>query len=218
MMHFRFLILLFLLLAASAGSIADSQVYIWQRVWNDGHKAALRQSHGLFSTLRVLGLQIHPREGARIARVDTLLLQQDGRPVWLVVRLDGSLAQLDAAAILPQIQSIIARWRSAGVNLTAIEIDYDAPTSRLADYQHLLTSLRQALPSDVTLSITALPTWLSSPQLPALLAAVDSSSCTAYCRRSRGCLTRRWPCAGAGYMRRSLRIRFTWRYRPMVPR
>lgn len=175
MMHFRFLILLFLLLAASAGSIADSQVYIWQRVWNDGHKAALRQSHGLFSTLRVLGLQIHPREGARIARVDTLLLQQDGRPVWLVVRLDGSLAQLDAAAILPQIQSIIARWRSAGVNLTAIEIDYDAPTSRLADYQHLLTSLRQALPSDVTLSITALPTWLSSPQLPALLAAVDSS-------------------------------------------
>lgn len=89
MMRFHFLIPL-LLLAASTRSIADSQVYIWQRVWQDGHAAALRESHDLFSTLRVLGLQIHPREGARIARVNTSLLQRDGRPVWLVFRLDGS--------------------------------------------------------------------------------------------------------------------------------
>lgn len=175
MMRFHFLIPLLLLLAVSARSIADSQVYIWQRVWQDGHAAALRESHDLFSTLRVLGLQIHPREGARIAQVNTSLLQRDGRPVWLVVRLDGSLTQLDAAAILPQIKSIIARWRSDGVNLTATEIDYDAPTSRLADYQQLLRALRQELPSDMTLSITALPTWLSSLQLLPLLAVVDSS-------------------------------------------
>ncbi|WP_227852706.1 DUF3142 domain-containing protein [Klebsiella oxytoca] len=174
-MHLRFLLPLFLLLATCAGSIADNQVYIWQRVWKDDHKTALRQSHELFSTLRVLGLQIHPQEGSRIARVDTPLLQQDGRPVWLVVRLDGSLTQLDAAAILPQIQSIITHWRGAGVKLTAIEIDYDAPTSRLTDYQQLLALLRQALPPDLTLSITALPAWLSSAHLPDLLAAVDSS-------------------------------------------
>ncbi|MEQ5194402.1 MULTISPECIES: hypothetical protein [Klebsiella] len=94
MMRFRFLIPLLLLLATSARSIADSLVYIWQRVWQrvwqGGHAAALRESHDLFSTLRVLGLQIYPREGARIARVNTSLLQRDGRPVWLVVRLDGS--------------------------------------------------------------------------------------------------------------------------------
>ena len=175
MMHARFFMLLFLLLVVSGHSVADSQVYIWQRVWNAGHETALRQSHDLFSTLRVLGLQIHPQEGSRIARVDTPLLQQDGRPVWLVVRLDGSLTQLDAAAIIPQIKTIIDRWRSAGVNLTAIEIDYDAPTSRLVEYQRLLAALRQALPSEMALSLTALPTWLSSPQLPALLATVDSS-------------------------------------------
>lgn len=175
MKRLRLLIALFLLLAAGARCIADSQVYIWQRVWNDRHAAALGESHDLFSTLRVLGLQIHPEEGARVARVNTALLQRDGRPVWLVVRLDGSLTQLDATAILPQIKQILARWRSAGVNLTAIEIDYDAPTSRLADYRHLLIALRQALPSEMTLSITALPTWLSSPQLPPLLAVVDSS-------------------------------------------
>lgn len=40
----------------------------------------------LFATLRVLGIQFHPQEGVRLARVNTSLLQQDGRPVWLVVR------------------------------------------------------------------------------------------------------------------------------------
>lgn len=125
----------FLLLAASAGAFADSQVYIWQRVWNDQHKTALRQSQALFATLRVLGIQFHPQEGVRLARVNTSLLQQDGRPVWLVVRLDGSLTQLDITTMLPQIKRLVTHWRKAGVNLTAIEIDYDAPTSRLSDYQ-----------------------------------------------------------------------------------
>ncbi|MDS7875722.1 MULTISPECIES: DUF3142 domain-containing protein [Klebsiella] len=69
----------------------------------------------------------------------------------------------------------MARWRSDGVNLTAIEIDYDAPTSRLADYQKLLRALRQELPSDITLSITELPTWISSPLLLPMLAVVDST-------------------------------------------
>ena len=59
----------FLLLAASAGALADSQVYIWQRVWNDQHKTALQQSQALFATLRVLGIQFHPQEGVRLARL-----------------------------------------------------------------------------------------------------------------------------------------------------
>lgn len=130
---------------------------------NDQHKTALQQSQALFATLRVLGIQFHPQEGVRLARVNTSLLQQDGRPVWLVVRLDGSLTQLDTTTMLPQIKRLVTHWRKAGVNLTAIEIDYDAPTSRLSDYQRLLMAMRQGLPSDITLSITALPTWLTSP-------------------------------------------------------
>ncbi|PMZ64106.1 DUF3142 domain-containing protein, partial [Pseudomonas sp. GW247-3R2A] len=38
-----------------------------------------------------------------------------------------------------------------------------------------LTHLRTALPTALPLSITALPAWLDSPELPALLATVDSS-------------------------------------------
>ena len=97
----------FLLLAVCAGALADSQVYIWQRVWNDQHKTALQQSQALFATLRVLGIQFHPQEGVRLARVNTSLLQQDGRPVWLVVRLDGSLTQLDTTTMLPQIKRLV---------------------------------------------------------------------------------------------------------------
>lgn len=69
-----------------------------------------------------------------------------------------SLTQLDTTTMLPQIKRLVTHWRKAGVNLTAIEIDYDAPTSRLSDYQRLLMAMRQGLPSDITLSITALPT------------------------------------------------------------
>lgn len=98
MINFRCSGLLFLRLAASAEALADSQVYIWQRVWNDRHKAALRQSQDLFSTLRVLGIQFHPQEGVRLAHVNTSLLQQDGR-----------LTQLDAATILSPIQRLVAQ-------------------------------------------------------------------------------------------------------------
>ena len=202
MMHARFFMLLFLLLAVSGHSVADSQVYIWQRVWNAGHEKALRQSHDLFSTLRVLGLQIHPQEGSRIARVDTPLLQQDGRPVWLVVRLDGSLTQLDAAAILPQIQSIIDRWRSAGVNLTAIEIDYDRPPRASSNTSvYLLHYARRCLQTSSSASPRCRPGSLHRNFLRYWQrSTVPCCNCTACCRRSRVCLTRCKRCAGAGNM------------------
>lgn len=57
---------------------------------------------------------------------------------------DGSLTQLDTTTMLPQIKRLVTHWRKAGVNLTAIEIDYDAPTSRLSDYQRLLMAMRRA--------------------------------------------------------------------------
>ena len=43
----------------------DQQVYIWQRLWTAQHEHALKQSRNLFSTLRILGLQVHPQEGIR---------------------------------------------------------------------------------------------------------------------------------------------------------
>ena len=73
----------------------DQQVYVWQRVWTPQHADALTHSRDLFGALRVLALQVHPREGWREIPADLSLLKQDGRPLWLVARLDGQLPQLD---------------------------------------------------------------------------------------------------------------------------
>jgi len=56
-----------------------------------------------------------------------------------------------------------------------VEIDHDCASARLPAYADLLAALRPTLPPGLALSITALPTWLKSPHLEALLRQVDSS-------------------------------------------
>lgn len=153
----------------------DNQVYVWQRVWTPQHAAALAQSRDLFSASRVLGLQVHPREGWREIPVNLSLLKQDGRPLWLVVRLDGQLAQLDESAIRQRLLKQVQQWQAAGLQVIGVEIDHDAATARLHDYQHFLQQLRQQLPRSLQLGITALPTWIDSAALPSVLQQVDSS-------------------------------------------
>ncbi|CAI1169129.1 DUF3142 domain-containing protein [Serratia grimesii] len=153
----------------------DNQIYVWQRVWTPQHTAALAQSRDLFPVLRVLGLQAHPREGWREIPVNLPLLKQDGRPLWLVMRLDGQLAQLDESVIRQRLLETVQQWQRAGLHVTGIEIDHDAATARLPDYQHFLQQLRQQLPYTLELGITALPTWIGSAALPGILQHVDSS-------------------------------------------
>ena len=153
----------------------DQQVYIWQRQWTPAHEGALSDSRGDFSTLRILALQAFPGEGWVRARINPALLKADGRPVIAVVRLDGQLRSLNQGEILAQIQQVLTDWTEQGVIISGVEIDHDAGTARLPEYQKLLVHLRSALPTSLTLSITALPSWLNSRALPALLASVDSS-------------------------------------------
>ena len=153
----------------------DQQLYIWQRQWTPAHAEALAQSRGGFSTLRVLALQNHPQAGWRRAQIDAELLKTDARPLIAVVRLDGQLKQLDPSDSIQQILQVAADWQAQGLVLAGVEIDHDAGTAKLPAYRQFLQALRAALPSSLKLSITALPAWLDSPQLPGLLAQVDSS-------------------------------------------
>lgn len=157
------------------GAPLDQQLYIWQRQWTPAHGPALAQSRGDFSTLRVLALQAFPQAGWSRARIDAGLLKEDGRPLIAVIRLDGQLPQLDQADVTSRIQQLLADWQALGLTLSGVEIDHDAATARLPAYQAFLAQLRGALPATLKLSITALPSWLGSPQLPGLLATVDSS-------------------------------------------
>ncbi|PVZ61671.1 DUF3142 domain-containing protein [Pseudomonas sp. B1(2018)] len=153
----------------------DQQLYVWQRQWTPAHDAALRDSHADFSTLRVLALQAFPNAGWSRARIDPVLLTRDGRPVIAVVRLDGQLKALDQQEITAQIRQVISDWQGQGLNLAGVEIDHDAGNARLPSYREFLAHLREALPTSLPLSITALPSWLDSRELPALLSTVDSS-------------------------------------------
>ncbi|WP_337961743.1 DUF3142 domain-containing protein [Pseudomonas sp. Gutcm_11s] len=180
MLHCLYRPLIVLLLAGLAAcsdehAPLDQQLYIWQRQWLPSHANALTQSRADFSTLRVLALQAHPQAGWSRALVDAELLRRDGRPLIAVVRLDGQLPQLDGAEIGRQITRLLADWRAAGLPLRGLEIDHDCASARLPAYAELLRELRRQLPSELQLSITALPAWLSSSALEEVLAAVDSS-------------------------------------------
>ncbi|MHC8289827.1 DUF3142 domain-containing protein [Pseudomonas sp. XS1P51] len=153
----------------------DQQLYVWQRQWTPAHDAALTDSRADFSTLRVLALQAFPQAGWSRARIDPALLKRDGRPLIAVIRLDGQLKSLDRDEVTAQIQQVLSDWQGLGLNLSGVEIDHDAGNARLPAYREFLTHLRAVLPSSVALSITALPAWLDSPELPALLSTVDSS-------------------------------------------
>ncbi|MNH89210.1 hypothetical protein D3C73_417260 [compost metagenome] len=153
----------------------DQQLYVWQRQWTPAHDAALRDSRADFSTLRVLALQAFPEAGWSRARIDPVLLRHDGRPVIAVVRLDGQLKALDQEEVAAQIRQVISDWQGQGLNLAGVEIDHDAGNARLPSYREFLAHVREALPTSLPLSITALPSWLDSRELPALLSTVDSS-------------------------------------------
>ncbi|CAI8950227.1 DUF3142 domain-containing protein [Pseudomonas sp. IT-P253] len=153
----------------------DQQLYVWQRQWTLAHEAALKDSRADFSTLRVLALQAFPWAGWHRARIDPALLKRDGRPLIAVIRLDGQLKSLDQDDVTAQIQQVLSDWQGQGLMVSGVEIDHDAGSARLPAYREFLTHLRTVLPASVPLSITALPAWLDSPELSALLSTVDSS-------------------------------------------
>lgn len=153
----------------------DQQLYIWQRQWTVDHEVALRDSRTDFSTLRVLALQVFPQAGWSRALIDPVLLKIDGRPLIAVIRIDGQLKSLDQDEITGQVQQLVKDWQAKGLQLAGVEIDHDAGIARLPAYREFLAHLRDVLPTALPLSITALPAWLDSPELPKLLSTVDSS-------------------------------------------
>ena len=149
--------------------------YIWQRIWTPEHRGVLANSHELFAELRVLAAQLQPGEGWSEVNVDLDALHIDGRKVRPVIRLDGRLSALDANDIAARSAQVIADWHTAGVNVDGIEIDFDGPSARLAEYVQLLDALRAKLPHAAVLSITVPPDWIGAKGLPALLERADET-------------------------------------------
>ncbi|HEY2344308.1 MAG TPA: DUF3142 domain-containing protein [Xanthomonadaceae bacterium] len=161
--------------ATTAPTTLGEGVYVWQRVWLPANLMALADSKTLFGELRILAAQDQPGEGWVDARVDLPSLKSDARAMRPVVRLDGRLPSLDANEVAGKAVELVTKWREAGVLVDGVEIDFDCATSRLDDYAKLLAAIKAKLPSDATLSITALPSWLDAPGLAGVLAQADEA-------------------------------------------
>jgi Protein of unknown function (DUF3142) len=68
------------------------------------------------------------------------------------------LTAATASAIAKRYRALVAT-AGAGVHISGLQIDYDCPTRALASYAGFLKQLRQGLPGDASLSITALLDW-----------------------------------------------------------
>ena len=161
--------------AVPNGTGLASSVYVWQRAWMPVNVTALNDSKAVFSELRVLAAQQQPGEGWIDARVDLDALKSDGRAVRQVIRIDGRMPTLDTNAIVKRAHDLVAKWRAAGVHVDGVEIDFDCPSSRLAEYAKLLAAIKPQLPNDATLSVTALPAWIGAPGLADVLAQSDEA-------------------------------------------
>jgi hypothetical protein len=150
------------------------EAYVWQRAWTPAVSTAVLDQAPAFAGWRVLGLQVTGTQQIT-TRPDLAALAASARPVRLVVRIEGARLRPAVASLVTMLQPQIAHWRAAGVVLVGIEVDHDCATAALVDYADWLQELRAALPRDLTLSITALPSWLESAALDGVLAAVDES-------------------------------------------
>jgi len=159
----------------STPALLPQQAYIWQRHWTPALIRAMHDSEPLLTGWRVLGAELSAQNDWLQTAPDWSALQASAQPLSLVVRIDGQLNELHDTATIGRITALVAQWQQHGVTLATVEIDHDCATARLPAYTQFLRQLRLALHTDIALSITALPTWLDSPQLPALLAVPQQS-------------------------------------------
>ncbi|RQO55612.1 DUF3142 domain-containing protein [Paucibacter sp. KBW04] len=157
----------------------SQEAYIWQMLWQEPLRAALREASeesqgAALRRWRVLMSHIAADGSQRFAAVDAAALQATGKGVVAVVRIEGQLQRLDPARLRAAVLATVARARAQGLRLEALEIDHDCATARLRQYREFLQSLRaEAALAGLPLLITALPAWLGSRELPALWQQVD---------------------------------------------
>ncbi|HUA24551.1 MAG TPA: DUF3142 domain-containing protein [Steroidobacteraceae bacterium] len=162
---------------AGCGSRSEAplsqQAYVWQRTWTSAVSQAVRDVPRSVSVWRVLVAETDATGGWRRFDPDVTALESGHRALIAVIRIDGQRRVADADLLAGDILRTFETlpdgvWGS-------LEIDYDCPTNGLSRYARLLTDLRSGLPSDIGLSITALPAWIGSDHLRDLLSIPDQS-------------------------------------------
>ncbi|MDZ5648515.1 DUF3142 domain-containing protein [Nitrospirillum sp. BR 11828] len=124
-----------------------NDIYVWQRAWTPALGQAMDLAAPDIAAWRILAAEVSA-DGqiapalANDGRLEALRAHLAGRPVILVVRIDGRLSDADPAPLVAAALAPLDRWHQAGVAVAGLEIDHDCPTSRLPFYARFLTDLR----------------------------------------------------------------------------
>lgn len=149
----------------------STEVYVWQREASPALRSALERSQGLASRRHFLAVEIGRINGvwhASRTKLPDELLRGNG----LVIRIGSSLSgeTWHSGEILDKVMEEIA-W-AAAKPVTDFQIDYDSPQRSLGNYLRLLNAIKKAHPGK-TWSITALPSWMDTPDAKQLFTTAD---------------------------------------------
>jgi hypothetical protein len=172
--RFRLLLFCFTAVCAGIGGYAHGdEAYIWQRQWTGELSRTLNDQKPQFTRYRILAAQHISGDQWVEPQVDLAALKTAALPVVIVLRLPGAAPLLTPTVLASKIASIRTRWQAGGITVMRVEIDFDCAQAQLAQYRQQLLGLRALLDKALSLDITALPAWLKTAELPALLAVTD---------------------------------------------
>jgi hypothetical protein len=144
--------------------------YVWQRAWTPPVISSVNGSADVVRAWRILLAEADASGRWATVNIPWSAVQATQKPVIGVIRIDG---RLDAARIPALLAEVVHRIEPVSAALAGVEIDYDCPTARLATYARFLAALRSRLPPALKLSITALPTWMTSSELERVTRDLD---------------------------------------------
>lgn len=145
--------------------VAEETVYIWQRLWTGDVVDSVGNVAQGIDTLVPLVAEFHYPEGGAFKQIsvnlDIEVLEAANQQLVAGIRIpfvrqwdDQSIAEISTA--ITELQNTYPAFKK-------VQIDYDCPESRLADYAKLLSALAAQLGKE-NLSFTALPSWLNDIQ------------------------------------------------------
>lgn len=153
----------------------EHDAYIWQRAWRAPLVESIAANKDVVRAWRVLAAQASPAGKLLPVSIQAKAITDSGRPLIMVVRIDGQLPNFDQVRLLDEVLALHQRWHDQGLTISGMEIDHDCGTAKLPGYAKFLSQLRSRLDRGTQLSITVLPAWLSSSQLAEVLGIVDES-------------------------------------------
>lgn len=153
--------------------------YVWQEVWTDEVRQAIDYATYKTDRWMVYTGEFRASDGQLIAEPkapDWSTLAKTPHPLSAVIRLQPSVvpftqnqqSQITASFIHNTISGWVSEIAQTGIHVEDIQLDYDCPTSKLQDYNHLVKALLDYNPT-WSYSITALPDWLNSKAFPELV-------------------------------------------------